>query len=92
MISNGQHAVGVADGGAGLPFVNWSTTGGDVRIGHFLGLHSLQIIPLLAYWIKEKISSLSTQKLLVVIIAGVYALIVNLLTTQALAGIPLINS
>ena len=50
-------AIGIPDGGPGLPFLNWSMTGGDLRIGHALGLHGLQVMPTLGYLITKRRNS-----------------------------------
>jgi hypothetical protein len=57
MIAQGGHAIGVPDGGPGLPLLNWSTQGGDLRAAHFWGLHSIQLIPLAALLIQRKVRS-----------------------------------
>lgn len=41
----GQHGIGSPDGG-GMPITNWSTSGGDLRVSHFIGLHAVQVFVL----------------------------------------------
>ena len=90
MISQGAHAVGVADGGAGLPYVNWSTEGGDLRAAHAVGLHGLQALPLFAFALARFRPGLSEsgQMALVWLFAAVYTALGVFLFQQAMAGQP----
>jgi hypothetical protein len=90
----GAHSVGVADGGPGLPLVGWSTVGGDLRIGHFVGLHGLQALPLLAIalstFLGRRLDEATRARLLLV--AGfAYAVLTVSLTWQALRAQPLLQ-
>ncbi|WP_254069586.1 hypothetical protein [Herbiconiux sp. VKM Ac-2851] len=88
----GAHTVGLADGGPGLPVLGWSTVAGDLRIPHFVGMHALQLIPLLAIGLDllgRRVRRLADDRvrtrLVVVAVAG-YAAGLGVLTVQALAG------
>jgi hypothetical protein len=90
----GAHSVGVADGGPGLPLVGWSTVGGDLRIGHFVGLHALQALPLLAILLTRFFGGrldVGTRARLLVVAGGAYGVLTVLLTWQALRGQPLLR-
>lgn len=87
MILNQAHGVGVADGGPGLPLINWSTQGGDLRVAHFLGLHALQLLPLFGWWVRDRVGS---PKLAVLCAAAAYLALAGALLWQALLGKPLL--
>ncbi|MEV4512895.1 hypothetical protein AB0K00_28470 [Dactylosporangium sp. NPDC049525] len=88
----GAHSVGVEDGGPGLPLVNWSTTGGDLRAGHFIGMHALQALPLLGFLLvlaSRRFARLRFDRVRtrIVIVAGsAYGVLTGLLVWQALRG------
>lgn len=92
MLARGSHTVGVADGGPGLPFVNWSVIGGDLRIAHFIAIHAIQIVPLFAYILSQMSPVLPVKHRRIA--AGTLALVVSVAVgatfVQAAMGRPLI--
>ena len=82
MLSLLKHTIGGPDGGPGIPVMNWSKYQGDLRTAHFFGIHSLQILQLLGFYVAK------TKKRLV-FFSIVYFVIVAGVFVQALAGIPL---
>lgn len=93
----GAHTVGVPDGGPGMPLTGWSTVGGDLRIPHFVGIHAMQLIPLVAVvlaLVARRVRRLADEAVrvrLVVVAGGAYAGLVGLVTWQALRGQSLIH-
>jgi hypothetical protein len=88
----GAHTVGLADGGPGLPLLGWSTVGGDLRIPHFVGMHALQLLPLLLIVLEvasRRFPALQNARVrarLIGVAATGYTAVVALVTWQALRG------
>ena len=77
-----RHTIGADDGSPGLPVVNWSKQYGDLRIAHFVGMHSLQVLPLFGNY-------LARSKNQTIVFSIFYFLLAIALFFQAMKGIPL---
>ncbi|MGW4524263.1 hypothetical protein [Amycolatopsis sp. NPDC004378] len=93
----GAHTVGLPDGGPGLPILGWSTVAGDLRIPHFVGMHALQALPLLAIALAAlaprfaRLRDDVVRARLVLVGAAGYAGLTGLVTWQALRAQPLVH-
>jgi hypothetical protein len=87
MPRTGSHSIGGQDGGPGLPALRWSTEHGDIRVAHFVGLHAMQVLPIVAFITRGRMSG--RMRVRIVVGAGVsFGVLFALLLTQALAGQP----
>ncbi|MEV4245685.1 hypothetical protein AB0J63_20000 [Streptosporangium canum] len=92
----GGHGIGDPDGN-GMPLTNWSITGGDLRVPHFVGMHGIHVLLVLVLalsalgvrrmWLRDE----KVRARLVGIVALGYTGLVATLTWQAARGQSLIH-
>jgi hypothetical protein len=83
MVRRMAHAVGAPDDGPGLPFLNWSRRGGDLRVAHFLGLHGLQVMIVCGYLFSGRPTTVAAAGI-------IYALVTVQFLRRGLHGRPVI--
>jgi hypothetical protein len=77
--------VGALNDNSNWLIVGWSKTVGDLRVSHFIGMHALQVLPILSFYILK-------NTLLTVGFSAVYGLLALLTLVQALQGRPLLKT
>lgn len=91
----GAHGVGAPDGGGVMPVTGWETDAGDLRVAHFIGLHALQMIPLVAIGLRllsRRFTRLAPARTALVIVAACgYAGLTLLVLWQARRGQALVR-
>jgi NO-binding membrane sensor protein with MHYT domain len=80
-----NHSVGGLNENSNWFIMGWSKTVGDLRVSHFIGMHALQVLPLLSYYVLKNTK-------LTIGLSVVYGLLALLTLIQALQGKPLIKA
>jgi hypothetical protein len=80
-----NHSVGALNDNSNWFIVGWSKTVGDLRVSHFIGMHALQILPLLSYY------ALKNTKFTIGV-SILYGMLALVTLVQALQGKPLIKN
>ena len=86
MTISGAHTVGGPDGEPGLPVTGWSREHGDVRVPHFVGLHALQVLPILAFALGRWRRAAVRRGQGMILLSVSYAALFGLLLLNALRG------
>jgi NO-binding membrane sensor protein with MHYT domain len=80
-----NHSVGALNENSNLFILGWSKTVGDLRVSHFIGMHALQVLPVLSYYVLKNTK-------LTILLSIIYFLLALSTLIQALKGRPLINA
>jgi hypothetical protein len=83
----GAHTVGGPDGGPGVPVTGWSREHGDLRVPHFIGLHALQVLALVAVGLGRRRRPERARVNAVLVASASYAALFLLSLWQALRGV-----
>jgi hypothetical protein len=91
LVMVGAHTVGAPDGGPGLPGIGWSTSAGDLRVPHFLGLHAIQALMIAAVAFRRSRRPQHVRVRGILAFAASYTGLFLLLLWQALRGESLVT-
>jgi hypothetical protein len=86
MTTVGAHTVGAVDGGPGVPVTGWSREHGDLRVPHFIGLHAMQVLALIAVGLRRWRRPEAIRVRLLLAAAASYASLFLLLLWEAQRG------
>ncbi|MGH7573725.1 MAG: hypothetical protein ACREM1_01150 [Longimicrobiales bacterium] len=82
----GAHSVGGEDGGPGVRVTGWSRQHGDLRVPHFVGLHGVQVLALVALGLRHWRRTDAVRVKAVLVAAASYVSLFILLLVEALRG------
>ncbi len=85
MGSRMNHSVGALNDNSNWFIVGWSKTIGDLRVSHFIGMHALQIVPLVSFYFFKNTKA-------TIIISVLYGILATFTLVQALQGKPIFDS
>jgi hypothetical protein len=80
-----SHSVGLENDNSSLFILGWSKLVGDLRVSHFIGMHALQVLPILSFYLLKNTK-------LTIVVGIVYGLLALFTLMQALNGKPLFKS
>jgi hypothetical protein len=79
-----NHSVGALNDNSNWFIVGWSQTVGDLRVAHFIGMHALQALPILSFYVLK-----NTR--LTFVVAALYLLLAAFTLWQAAVGRPVFS-
>lgn len=79
-----NHSVGALNDNSNWFIVGWSKTVGDLRVAHFIGMHALQVLPVLSFYLLKDLRW-------TIVVSLLYAGLAAKTLIQALNGKPLVR-
>jgi hypothetical protein len=80
-----SHSIGADNDNSNIYILGWSMKYGDLRIAHFIGMHALQVLPLLSFYILKNTKA-------TIILSVLYGGLALFTLMQALKGKPFIKN
>jgi NO-binding membrane sensor protein with MHYT domain len=74
-----SHTVGAINDNSNWFILGWSKTVGDLRVSHFIGMHALQLLPILSFYVFKNTKT-------TIIMAVLYGFLAVFTLVQALQG------